>query len=1559
MEDSGTGVLANDSRIAVIGMAGRFPGAGNLDELWDNLRAGREAVRFLSAEQMLEGGADPALLDDSDYVKAVAELPDADAFDAPFFGISHRDAEILDPQHRVFLECTWHALENAGYHPGSMAGRVGLYAGATTSTYLLFHLLPGLKAADPLQLLLGNAVDTLATRVAYKLNLRGPAFAVQCACSTSLVAVHLAVESLLAEECDMALAGGVSINYHHRLGYRFQEGSVTSSDGHCRPFDARAAGSIFGSGAGVVVLRRLADALAAGDPIRAVVLGSAINNDGSLRVGYTAPSVEGQAEVIGEALDVAGVDAETIAYIEAHGTATELGDPIEIQALTRAFRERTQRKQFCAIGAVKSNIGHLDVAAGIAGLIKTVLALEQREIPPILHFERPNPKIDFAGSPVYPVSELREWERGAQPRRAGVSSFGMGGTNAHVILEEAPERAPSDPARCWQLLVLSARAPEALARGSEELAAHLAGSPEAVLADVGYTLQVGRRAFEQRRMLVCRDREDAIRVLCGEEPDRLHTSVALAAGRPVAFLLPGIGEHYPGMGSGLYRAEPVFREAVDRCAELAEPHLGRNLRELIDPPGSAEGPAEAPGGGGLDLRGLLGRSSKPADMGELDRTLHVHPAIFAVEYALARLWMSWGIRPQAMIGHSLGEYVAACLAGVVPLADALRLVVERARLIDELPAGAMLAVTLPEAAAAALLDEGISLSAVNSPEVSVLAGKSAAIAAIEARLAADGVACRRLPAARAYHSAMMEPAAEALVARWRECTLRAPEIPFVSNVTGRFISAGEATDPEYWAHHLCRTVRFADGLSELLATGEPVLLEVGPGQGLGALALQHPAADGAANRRVVVPSMRSRVEQGADVAFQLIALGRLWLAGVEIDWEGFHAGHTRRRVPLPGYPFTRHRYLIERGSGAAAPEAATRERERKEVAEWFYLPSWRVSPLVDPAADRRRPAERWLVFAGEGGLGAELRTRLAADGRTVVAVGAGERFERRSEEAFTVAPAAAADYLRLLDELDELPQVILHCWNLSDRDEGSGLAAFERAQQRGYRSLVGLARALQERGATAELLLLVVASELIDVTGRETTRAEKATLLGPCLVFPQEAPGLRCQVVDVGPAPAAAELDGLVERVLAEARVESTDPIVAWRGSRRWVRSFERLRLEPGMKPARPLRESGVYLITGGLGEVGLRLAELVAGEVPAKLALLDSGRFPERGEWPSLAAATHGGDAQVSRVARRLLALEEAGARLCLVDGDPAAEADVDRAMARVEERFGPLDGVIHAAGALSGRDAERVFRPLAALVESDSQERFRLTAGGVYALEGALRGRRCGFVLLCSSTASELGGLGLAALAASDRFMDAFAAQRGRGGTGVAWISSNWDRWPTAAQAPEQDPDPMPAAAGELAMTADEGREAFRRLLTLAPEGQVLVTSGDLAARVDQWLRNVHEGAVAIGQLHVRPGLETEYVAPRNELEAQIAAVWQELLGVEQVGVHDPFFDLGGHSLLATQVVSRLYDLFEIRFPLEQLFARTTVAELAGKLKVLLWAARMNRPEAEVGDDWEDGEI
>jgi amino acid adenylation domain-containing protein len=920
------------TEIAIVGMAGRFPGARSVTELWRNLRDGIEAVRFPDATELLARGLDPARVADPDWVKAVSQMADHDCFDELFFGISPREAELMDPQHRVLLECAWEALESAGYDPQATSGRAGVYVGATLSTYLLFHLIgnPRTAGADPLQVVLGNASDALATRISYKLNLRGPSYSVQCACSTSLVAVHTACQALLNEECDLALAGGVSIQADAGLGYRYVPGSVVSPDGHCRAFDAAARGSIFGSGAGLVVLKRLEDALADRDTIRAVILGSAVTNDGSLKVGFTAPGVEGQAAAISEALAVAGIDPETVGYIEAHGTGTALGDPIEIQAVTRAFREYTDRQGFCAIGSVKSNFGHLDVAAGVTGLIKTVLALEQGEIPPSLHYERPSPRIDFAASPVYVNTALTPWPVGGEARRAGVNSFGLGGTNAHVILEQAPAPAAALHARPWQLLTLSARNPDALAAAGTRLAEHLPAVPASDLADAAYTLAVGRRAFDIRQALVARDPNDAAACLAAGDPVRLLTAPTAggwpASGRPVAFVFPGQGAQHVGMGRDLYDSEPLFRAEIDRAAAHLAPRLGLDLRNVLYPAAGGEEEARR----------------------QMARTAIAQPALLLVEVALARLLGAWGVRPQAMLGHSLGEYAAAVLAGVFTLEAALDLVAERGRLIEQAggdDAGAMLAVPLSEAEIAPFLAGGtgeVHLAALNAPSLVSVAGPAAAVAELTSRLAAEGIMALPLQVAFAGHSPRTEPVLAPFQARVAAAAPKAPEIPFVSSSSGTWIGAGEAADPGYWARHLRQPVRFSDGV-ETLRAAEPgmALLEVGPGAGLVPLIRWHLASPG---ERPVVAAMRQPKDTSSDLATLLGALGRLWVAGAAIDWQGFYAGQERRRVPLPTYPFARRRHWIE---AAAAPSFSANEAA--------------VPVAMPPAADavrKERPALR-------------------------------------------------------------------------------------------------------------------------------------------------------------------------------------------------------------------------------------------------------------------------------------------------------------------------------------------------------------------------------------------------------------------------------------------------------------------------------------------------------------------------------------------------------------------------------------------------------------------------
>ncbi|HEX9668979.1 MAG TPA: beta-ketoacyl synthase N-terminal-like domain-containing protein, partial [Thermoanaerobaculia bacterium] len=834
---------ATDGRIAVVGMAGRFPGARDVEELWANLRGGVESIYFFADDELLAAGVPAAQLADPRYVRARGVLGGTDLFDAPFFDVTPREAQALDPQQRLFLECAWQALEDAG-HAGQADSaadlRVGVYAGASENGYL--HLLLAspavLRAVGRYGASLANNPDYLATRVSYKLDLQGPSLSVQTACSTSLVAVHLACRSLLAGDCDLALAGGVSVRVPEVEGYLYEEGGIASPDGHTRPFDAAAAGTVRSSGAGVVALKRLADALADGDAIRAVVLGSAINNDGARKVGFTAPAVRGQAAVVREAQRRAGVAPETVTFVEAHGTATALGDPIELTALTEAFRAGTDRAGFCALGSVKSNLGHTDAAAGVAGLLKTVLALENRELPPSLHFRAPNPKLGLPGSPFYVAAALAPWEPPVgTPRRAGVSSFGIGGTNAHLVLEEAPVPEPGPrPSRPAQLLLVSAKTPAALEEATARLAARLDradGWSDEELADAAFTLQGGRKAMRHRRAVVCRGRAGAAAALRGADPWRLAAGACLGEVTPVCFLLPGQGAQHVGMGKELYAAEPAFRDALDRCCELLAPELGLDLRALLYPPA------------GADREDAARR---------LEQTALAQPALFAVEAALAELWASWGVRPRALLGHSLGEYVAAYLAGVFSLADGLRLVAARGRLMQALPAGAMLAVPLGEEEVKELLGKeeggGVSLAAVNAPSACVVSGPADAVDAFAARLAERQIAARRLHTSHAFHSAMMEPAVAAFRAVVETVPLRPPGLPYLSNVTGGWITAAEATDPGYWARHLRQTVRFGDGLATLLAGDPALVLEVGPGQTLSTFARRQPAA---ADR--VVPSL--------------------------------------------------------------------------------------------------------------------------------------------------------------------------------------------------------------------------------------------------------------------------------------------------------------------------------------------------------------------------------------------------------------------------------------------------------------------------------------------------------------------------------------------------------------------------------------------------------------------------------------------------------------------------------------------------------------------------------
>ncbi len=880
-----------ESAIAIVGMAGKFPGARDLNTFWQNLREGVESVSFFSEQELLSAGVDPALLRDPNYVRANAILPDIELFDASFFGISPREAELMDPQQRLFLECAWEALENAGYGTDVSRVPVGVFAGVGINKYLLHNVYPKTKhlgSTGAFQVTISNDKDFLPTRVSYKLNLKGPSVNVQTACSTSLTAVHLACQSLLHRECDMALAGGVSVHVLQKSGYLYQEGMILSPDGHCRPFDAKAQGTVFGSGAGVVILKRLTNAIADSDHIYAIIKGSAINNDGAVKVGFTAPSVDGQAAVITKALVSADVAAETITYVETHGTATTLGDPIEIAALTQAFRVGTQKKNFCAIGSLKSNIGHVDAAAGVAGLIKTVLAMKHQLLPPSLHFETPNPEIDFANSPFFVNAKLSEWKTNGAPRRAGVSAFGIGGTNCHVIVEEAPDAAQYlvSVDRPRHLLTLSAKTEEALTQLAARYARHLATDTELAIGDICFTANVGRSHFEHRLAIVAESNAQLQTQLMAfdaqrQRPRASHKRAQGSKQPKIAFMFTGQGSQYVGMGRELYDSQPTFRRILDRCDALLRPYIARPLLQVLYP--------------------------EPGKDTCLDQTAYTQPALFALEYALAELWRFWGLAPSVVLGHSVGEYVAACVAGVFSLEDGLKLIAERGRLMQALPKDGEMVVVLADEARVALsiqpYEQEVSIAALNGPQSVVISGRRQAVRAVITVLEAEGIETRALQVSHAFHSPLMEPMLAPFARLAGEVSFALPKINLISNVTGR-AAHEEILTAEYWCRHIRQPVQFAATMETLRQEGYEVFVEVGPQPvlvGMGRQCLTQPKYEWH-------PTLR---EGHSDWEQMLQSLAALYVRGASVDWSAFERDYPRRRVALPTYPFQRQKYWIE------------------------------------------------------------------------------------------------------------------------------------------------------------------------------------------------------------------------------------------------------------------------------------------------------------------------------------------------------------------------------------------------------------------------------------------------------------------------------------------------------------------------------------------------------------------------------------------------------------------------------------------------------------------------
>jgi len=1509
--------------IAVVGMSARFPGAPDVERYWQNILEGVESIAFFSEDEVVSAGVPRSIARDARYVKARGIIDDPDAFDAELFGMPPREAELLDPQHRVFLECAWAALEDAGCDPSGGRMRVGVYAGCRASTYVWTNLVDNAEAlgadTSALPLVLGNDRDFLATRVSYKLDLRGPAVTVQSGCSTSLVAVHLAVRSILAGDCDVALAGGATIRTPLRTGYMCAASGLLSPDGHCRPFDARAAGVVSGDGVGVVVLKRLAAALSDRDRIRAVILASAVNNDGAERIGYTAPSVSGQREVIDEALGRASIDAGTIGYVEAHGSGTALGDPVEVAALTQAFASRTERRQYCALGSVKANIGHLDAAAGIASFIKTVLILERGMLPPHGNFDTPNPQLNLSGSPFFINAAAQTWPHTGVPRRAAVSSLGLGGTNAHVILEEAPPRAARQDDAEWHLVPLSARAPQALDEMARRLRDHVAATTDDI-GDIAYTLQVGRRVLRCRRAVLCQGRDDLVRQL-SESSERVLTGEAPSLTRDVIFLLPGLGDHYEGMGRRLYEADPVFRDAFDACATIVR---GRGVDLVATLHGSGR---QAAPGGMRQMLGIAGAGKEPMRPGV------AHPLLFAVEYALAHMWMSWSVTPSALVGYSLGEFTAACLAGVFTLDDALTVVLERAALVETLPRGAMTAVGLSADSVVGRLPRGAFLAAMSAPELSVVSGSLDAVTELEESLRREGTLFRRLPVSHAFHSPHMESIAAGVREAVRGCERRPPQIPFTSNVTGMWIEPLDAVSDAYWAAHLCRPVDFTSVVGALKDAGldDAALLEIGPGRTLGGFIRQSSASDDA---RVIASSLPHVYDGESDMEASLRGAACLWVAGVALNWERLPAARLRNRVALPSYPFDRRRYWIAPAQ-AARPSAGQISSESGAIERLLSTPVWKQAVPDLAAAPLHDIAGRsWVVIGGSELTGSLVERLRACGGRVVCIRPLGSLASADDEGAVAVNDGEGEPFERALTRIVEhtsRPLTVVHA------DVGVHASPDDLSD---FWSLCRLARVVGSIPFRTGIDIVALVRDAFMVSGRERVIPEHVTAWGAVKAIAKEIEGVRARLIDLS------SHDGTdVDTVVAEIRATDAQPLVALRGPTRWVRTFEPVRVVP---PRTPLRREGLYLITGGLGGIGIAFAGYLARRARARLVLVGRREVPPRSEW--MTALAREGDSETGRLIRTLLDVERDAASLSVVRAD-VTDSDAMHDIVAGMRKEGELAGVIHAAGLGGGgllqvRSRSEMARVLAPKVL------------GTKCLASACSGTAPDFIAFCSSLSSVVGGFGQADYGAANAFLDAFShAQHAAGAR--AYLSINWGTWRDVGLAVRDD---IPAALApirqrelEEALSPQEAVEAFASALGRG-FAQVAIATQPLArlieedrARTAETVLSTFDRALSVSPAHRRPALATAYVPPATETERRVVPVWQQYLGFDAIGVHDNFFELGGNSLVAMQVAARLRQTLGIELPLVMLFQCPTPHRLGAAIDRL---SRDTSPIASTSD-------
>ncbi|NOU17173.1 MAG: amino acid adenylation domain-containing protein [Bacteroidales bacterium] len=1492
--------------IAVIGMSGRFPDADDVNTFWENLRDGRESISFLTKEEL--ESIDKDIVNNPAFVPSKGGmLKDIDKFDANFFGYNSREATIMDPQMRIFHECVYNALEDAGCDPFRYSDMIGLYAGSEMNIDWIMKLANSsiIREYGVFESFLLANNEFLCTNISYKLNLKGPAIVVQSACSTSLVATHLACRALLMGECRIAVAGGIGINTGSSDGYLYQEGMIYSPDGHCRAFDKEAKGMVNGRGAGAVVLKRLKHAIEDNDNIHAVIIGSALNNDGNRKVGYTAPSVEGQKNSIQLALKVSQVDPSSISYIETHGTGTVLGDPIEFEALIQAYK--IKEKARCAIGSVKANIGHLGAAAGITGVIKTILALKNRQIPPSINYSEPNPKIDIDNSPFYVNTKIKPWTE--EVLRAGVSSFGIGGTNAHLIIEEAPVKEKSENNNEWKIINISANSEKSYKELLSKHVNFLKQNSEINLSEVSYTLLEGRRELKFRNSFICKDIQECIDNLTSDKAEKF--TIVEKNKEDIVFVFPGQGSQYVGMGLEIYKTNERFRNELDSCFKI--------INEIS----------------GIDIKGII-YSEFAVDKTKLeglsvDKQIISQPLLFSFEYALSKLLIELVGAPYAMIGYSLGEYVAACLSGVFSLNDALLLVVKRGELMDKMPGGIMLNIPLTEKELLPLLDKNISL-AVSNGESCIVSGDENSIKIIEEKMKEMRVLCMRLGISHAGHSSMMDPILPEFRKELLKIKLGKPEIPYISSVTGNWIDANEVVKPDFWLRNLRDTVRFADGILKLIEKGKD-FIEIGAGRDLSALVRRF--SEGSHSVKVF-STIKHKTSNVSDQKYLYNSIKQLWLEGYKINWNELFINKNIKKISLPSYVFEKESYWID----ASPRRANSYQSSPKQIAknnnirDWFYIPTWKKNQVNNDLYSSDFDNSSLTIFLGkdEDLFTSNLLKIINEKCKNINLIYIGDSFKVINSNIFEIDPSNPDDYKKLFSYFIENKidfKRIFHLWNKTN-SENSNSKNIQNINALGFYSILNIAKATGDLGWVNELFISVITNNVFDVFDDDLIVPEKSLIIGALKVIPQEQPNISCKCLDIDNS-----FDTLINNhfnTLINDLISFIDneKIIAYRNKTRWVQIFDKLLIENNFILKTRLKENGVYFITGGLGRIGFTLADFLIEKYSAKIALLSRQVIPSSDNWEKLLSDASA-DIALKRRIKKIQHLQKKG-QVLVVNADINNSDELRNAFLKVENAFGDISGVIHSAVNLSDNSF--------ALAQEYSKEicesHFKTKVHGLIALEEILAEREINFCLLMSSIASIYGGLGYCAYSASNIFMDAFAKSRNKYSK-TDWISVNWDGWTYK----ENSIDPIlfidDLAGDEIKMSLEESYQAIEIVLSNHKNGQIVHTLTDINQNIDKWikLKSVNNDITQKDRLLIdRPNLANDYIPPTNDLEISLCKIWQSVLGINQIGIQDDFLELGGDSLKAINVISRIQKQLNKKLKLSEFFENPIVQEVAYKI-------------------------